>query len=96
MITETDKLYVELDALRNRTRDILTTQLTAGYNLLANADDPQALLDKYGTDAAQYFGEYAAGCAYLATLGVTMPTPTEEWTVNPDGTVTYTAPEIPI
>lgn len=92
MITEIDKQFVKLAEIREVFRDNASHKLLEGYRLIASAEDKQGLLDKFGTDAAQFFIDFESARQLLVSMGATnLPEPTGEFEINPDGTVTFTA-----
>lgn len=93
IITDTDNRLVEVSKTKEQFVRVSSTLLTKIYNSFAKAENPQEMLARLDTGAAQLFGEFEAARAAINTLGGSVPSiVTEEYTVNEDGTVSYTPP----
>lgn len=93
-VTDTDKRFVQLDEIRTQFIESSAHKLRAGFKIIAEAENPQDLMDKYGADAAQFFADFMDARALLVSMGATgLPEPSGSFTPNTDGTVTFTAPE---
>lgn len=87
-------IATQLDVLITNTHGVVKNALNKGYKLLADADDPQAVLDSFGTKAIVLFSQYEAYRQLLASFGDIVEAPTGSFDPQPDGTVIYTGPAI--
>lgn len=90
MIPDPIKRANQLDELAHEIDAVVMRLLKQGFNLIAKADDPQAVLNVFGDKASALFNRYGSYLALLHSLGVAnVPTPSGEYTINEDGTVTF-------
>lgn len=73
---------------------VLKSGLERSFNLLNQADNIQAMLDDFGTDAVMLFQASAATIQLLQFINpdYVAPTTTNTYTFNGDGTVTLNPP----
>jgi len=87
----------QIDTLNRETTAFLRAQLARAYALIADAADPQSVLDALGTSSESAIRAYAALFGALDSIGQSeglAPPTFEIFAPNGDGTVTYTAPPV--
>jgi hypothetical protein len=88
----------QIDQINVQTIGFLKSQAKAAYDLANTTEQQQAVMDAFGSNAAQALGVYAAIYQTLESLGhaedLTAPN-FEVFSPNQDGSVTYTAPPEP-
>jgi hypothetical protein len=70
--------------------------LRSMHSELANADDPQAVLDVFGSSAVQVLSDYGAMYEAVKAINPSSTVPAPDLTIfvpSNDGTVAYVAPE---
>jgi len=88
----------QIDQINVQTIGFLKSQAKAAYDLANTAGQQQAVMDAFGTNAAQALSVYAAIYQTLAALGESdgLAAPDfNQFSPQQDGTVTYTAPAPP-
>lgn len=87
-------IATHLDALITNTHVVVKNALNKGFKLLSEADDPQAVLDSFGTNAVVLFSQYETYRQVLSSFGESIEPATGSFAPQPDGTVIYTAPDL--
>jgi hypothetical protein len=88
----------QIDQINVQTIGFLKSQAKAAYDLANTAGQQQAVMDAFGTNAAQALSVYTAIYQTLESLGQVDGLDAPDFDVfspNEDGTVTYTAPPQP-
>jgi len=96
--TQAQAIADQIDQINVQTIGFLKSQAKAAYELANTAGQQQAVMDAFGTNAAQALSVYAAIYQTLATLGESdgLAVPDfNQFSPQPDGTVIYTAPAAP-
>jgi hypothetical protein len=96
--TTAEKLANEIDSINTEVISFLKAMMSNAYAKANTAGQQQAVMDAFGSNAAQALGVYAVIYQTLESLGhaedLTAPN-FEVFSPNQDGSVTYTAPPEP-
>ena len=96
--TQAQAIAEQIDQINVQTIGFLKSQAKAAYDLANTAGQEQAIMDAFGSNAAKALSVYSAIHQTLAALGESdgIAAPDfNQFSPQPDGTVTYTAPAPP-
>jgi hypothetical protein len=101
LISESQQRAAKIASIHQTTIGFLRAQAQESYDLLANAPDPQAVLNSFGVNgngAAAALNAYAALYNLLVTLGAAEGVPFPDFQTfspqpQPNGTVLYNPPQ---
>ena len=96
--TQAQAIAEQIDQINVQTIGFLKSQAKAAYNLANTAGQEQAIMDSFGSNAAQALSVYAAIYQTLAALGESdgLAAPDfNQFSPQQDGTVIFTAPAPP-